>query len=277
MVSAAVIFIGKMPFKLLALDLDGTLLRSDHTPHPYALNQLLLAQEQNIKIVVASGRSIQSIRHVLGGYWEVNDCVATNGADVWTSASTPVSQTFLNDEVKGRVIDFAVLRKLHLSCYSTDGTYALHESSYLDEYRALVKGLQVGLATPDEVKAMPIFKLVFIAEPEDISMLRKELEPELLPLGADLTESAPRYLEVMPSGVNKGRGLRALCTSLGIDLSEVAAIGDYLNDTEMLQNAGLSGAVANAHLDIKNLSQVTVSSNEEGGVGEFIARYVLQR
>ena len=59
-------------------------------------------------------------------------------------------------------------------------------------------------------------------------------------------------------------------------MDQIAAIGDYRNDIEMIKIAGLSGAVSNALGEVKQLAQFTVRSNEEGGVGEFIARYVLQ-
>jgi hydroxymethylpyrimidine pyrophosphatase-like HAD family hydrolase len=124
---------------------------------------------------------------------------------------------------------------------------------------------------------MPIFKLVFILDATILPGLRAEIEPELVSLGADLTESAPRYLEILPQNVHKGSGLTHLCEHLGIAQNEVAAIGDYRNDIEMLKFAGVSGAVANALPEIKSLADYTVSSNEEGGVGEFIAQFVLQR
>jgi Cof subfamily protein (haloacid dehalogenase superfamily) len=265
-----------MPIQLLAIDLDGTLLRWDHTPHPYALEQLALASATGVRIVIASGRSIQSIRKVLSGFLEVGAAVATNGADIWASSNEHVHQDVLNPIVKRAALDYALKHNLHLSCYSTDGTYALRESEFLDEYRELVKGVPINLRTPDQVMAMPIFKLVYIADAELVPHMRLELEPELTALGADLTESAPRYLEILPKGVNKGSGLEHLCQHFGLKINQVAAIGDYRNDIEMIKLAGLSGAVSNALDDVKQLAQFTVRSNEEGGVGEFIARYVLQ-
>ena len=253
-----------------------TLLRSDHTVHPFALEQLHRADQAGVQVVIASGRSIQSIRHVLSGTWEVNAAVATNGADVWASPNLSIRQELLNEDVKAQILEYAVSNNLHLSCYSVDGTYALGESEYLDEYRELVKGLPVDLRTPEQVMAIPIFKLVFIAEPRKIQTMRGAIEPGLSQLGADLTESAPRYLEILPLHANKGSGLSHLCQHLGIDTAEVAAIGDYRNDIEMLSLAGLSGAVGNALPEIKKLANCTVSSNEDGGVGEFIAHFVLQ-
>ena len=266
-----------MSIRLIAIDLDGTLLRSDHTPHPKVVQELNRAQASGVRVVIASGRSIQSIRKVLSGTWKVDAAVATNGADVWASANEPIHRDELNDAVKRRVVEFAVAKNLHLSCYSTDGTYALHESEYLTEYRELVQGLPVEIRTPSQILEMPIFKLVFILDATILPGLRAEIEPELVSLGADLTESAPRYLEILPNNVHKGSGLTHLCEHLGIAQNEVAAIGDYRNDIEMLKWAGVSGAMANALPEIKSLADYTVSSNEEGGVGEFIAQFVLQR
>lgn len=264
-----------MSIKLIAVDLDGTLLRADHTPHPYALEQLARAEEAGVSVVIASGRSIQSIRKVLNGSFNVASAVATNGADVWSDA-TSVAQEYLDHNVKLAALQFAVSNGLHLSCYSTDGTYALRESEFLDEYRELVKGVPIELRTPEDVLEMPILKLVFIADAGIVPRLRRELEPRLETLRADLTESAPRYLEIMPLKVNKASGLKHLCRHLAIAHTDIAAIGDYRNDIEMIKLAGLSGAVGNALPEVKKLASHTVSSNEDGGVGEFIARYVLQ-
>lgn len=264
-----------MPIKLIAVDLDGTLLRADHTPHPSALEQLVRAEEAGVTVVIASGRSIQSIRKVLSGSLNVTSAVATNGADVWLDG-TSIAQEYLDHDVKQAALQFASSNGLHLSCYSTDGTFALRESEFLDEYRELVKGVPIELRTPLQVLEMPILKLVFIADAQNVPRLRTELEPRLKTRRADLTESAPRYLEIMPQDVNKGSGLTHLCRHLGIERSEIAAIGDYRNDIEMIQLAGISGAVGNALPEVKTLARHTVSSNEEGGVGEFIARYVLQ-
>jgi Cof subfamily protein (haloacid dehalogenase superfamily) len=265
-----------MRIQLLAIDLDGTLLRPDHTPHPFALEQLAIATAAGVRIVIASGRSIQSIRKVLDGFLEVDAAVATNGADVWASSTQQIHKDVLNLDVKRASLDYALQHDLHLSCYSTDGTYALSESEFLDEYRELVKGIPINLRTPDQVMAMPIFKLVYIVDAEQVPRMRLELEPRLTALGADITESAPRYLEILPKNVNKGSGLEHLCQHFGLKMDQIAAIGDYRNDIEMIKIAGLSGAVSNALDEVKQLAQFTVRSNEEGGVGEFIARYVLQ-
>lgn len=266
-----------MPIRLLAIDLDGTLLRGDHTPHPYAIEQLHNAHEAGVKVAIASGRSIQSIRRVLASYWDVEAAVATNGADIWAGPDLQIHQEVLRQVVKRAALDYCLRHDLHLSCYSTDGTYALAESEILDEYRELVQGIPVEIRTPDQVMDMPIFKLVFIADALVVPRMREELEAPLGELGADLTESAPRYLEILPQNVNKGSGLQHLCNNFGFSMKEVAAIGDYRNDVEMLSLAGTSGAVGNALPEIKKLAQNTVSTNEEGGVGEFIARFVLQR
>ncbi|MFX9019979.1 HAD hydrolase family protein, partial [Acinetobacter baumannii] len=81
--------------------------------------------------------------------------------------------------------------------------------------------------------------------------------------------------EFLAYGCSKGKALQALCGSLDVDQSEVAAIGDFLNDVEMVDWASLGGAVGNAHEAVKRVAQVVVASNDDGGVAEFIERYVL--
>lgn len=265
------------PIKLVAIDLDGTLLRGDHTPHPEVAIAIEEARSTGIEVVIASGRSIQSIDRVIAPFIPVHAAVASNGADVWSPNRANVHQSLLSHEVKQTVLEFAATRELHLSCYTPQGTVANRDSAFLTEYRTLIQGLEVPVYSYDTILNSDIFKLVFIADAGVIPELRVEIEALLSGQEVEITESAPRYLEILPRGTNKGTGLLHLCRSLEIDMGHVAAIGDYRNDLEMLQLAGLPAAVANALPEVKDLAKVVVPSNEEGGVAQFIREFVLKR
>jgi len=86
------------------------------------------------------------------------------------------------------------------------------------------------------------------------------------------TFSKANYLEILPAGVNKAKGLKVLGKALGLDLSQIATIGDAPNDLEMLRESGLAIAMGNASSEVKEAADWIVGTNDEGGVGQAIRR-----
>jgi len=132
-----------------------------------------------------------------------------------------------------------------------------------------------GLATADQVRRMSLLKLILIDNPAVIRRHRDELGALLPSDIAFLTESEPEYLEVLSPNANKGLGLKTLSESMGIRQDETAAIGDYLNDVEMVRWAGIGAAMANAVDEVKLAADIHVRSNDDGGVAQFID-YLLE-
>ena len=127
----------------------------------------------------------------------------------------------------------------------------------------------------DALVNMPLFKIVLICPEPEVQIHRQKLTFLEAQKMAQLTESGPEYLEILPNQANKGNGLAKLAQYLNLDQSEIAAIGDYRNDLEMLNWVGTAGAVKNALPEVISLAQIVVKSNEEGGVAEFIDHCIL--
>lgn len=259
-----------LSIKLIALDLDGTTLRHDLTVHPRVQDAFTQAKEQGVILTLATGRAYQSTFAIADRVGFEGSFVCINGAYAANNLREPIFQTFLDPIAVNGVFDFADLEDLHVSAYTTAGPIANRHSEWLEKYRKLVGKIPVPVQTSAELAKRDIHKLVIIAESHRIAGLRVNLTTNLGESPCQITESAPEYLEILPAGTNKGYGLAQLCVHLGIDRSEVAAIGDYKNDLEMLEWAGTSGAVKNALDEVKSLAQIVVNTNEEGGAGEFI-------
>ena len=256
--------------KLLAIDLDGTLLCNDLTFHslmPLAFNA---AKANDLLIVIATGRSIQSAYHIVKPLDHEGHYVCANGCHVVDHEGKTLYQNHLNGDVKRILIHFALSRNLHITAYTPEGPCTLSNSRFLDQYKELVQGLPVPIVSPEKIMNSEAHKIVFISEPSRIKLLRNELEFILPKDQADMTESAPEYLEILPSGTNKSTGLNQLCLHLGISKSAVAAIGDYRNDYEMLNFVGFPVAIGNALPEIKAIARHIVKPNGEGGVAELI-------
>ena len=119
-------------------------------------------------------------------------------------------------------------------------------------------------------------------EPNKILLIAGEGEPtkllfalaSSLQLSSTATFSKPNYLEIVPIGVNKAKALATLATTLGIELSQVAALGDGLNDVEMLREAGLGIAMGNAPEAVKSAADWITGTNDEEGVAQAVRRLV---
>ena len=118
---------------------------------------------------------------------------------------------------------------------------------------------------------VPPTKFLIIGESESLGILHREIHA-VFPEGS-LVESDACYLELLPPGVSKGAALYVLCEILGLDPADTVAIGDNMNDVEMIQAAGMGVAVENAHPYAKKQAAFVAPSNEECGVAAVIRRF----
>ena len=259
-----------MPIRLLAVDLDGTLLTKERVPHPQNIIAVQKAMAAGIKVVPASGRvaaSVLQFSHALG-FDEAMIC--SNGAHVQGQGGIELLHVELSPEAVQITLDYAETASVHINAYTRNELFFIGNSDWGDIYRRRVRAVVPRDASFDEVRQMQLLKIILVDQPEAIRKHRTELEKRLRTDVAALTESEPEYLEVLSPYANKGIGLKVLAESLGIDQSETAAIGDYLNDLEMVRWAGIGAAMANAEEEVKAAADIQVGSNDDAGVSEFI-------
>lgn len=264
-----------MVIKLIAMDLDGTVLREDQSIHDDLPLAFARARENNIQLAIATGRAFQSTELIAQRIGFRGPLVCSNGSHTLNENWETIGSEYLDLEVQSFVLDYAHLNGIHVSAYGVHGVGTIQDSEWLAKYKLLVRGLDIPILGLKQLRTMPLFKIVFICPAEELPTHRKALEWVLAKNRAQLTESGPEYLEILPSNANKSNGLIKLSSYLGVDRTEVAAIGDYRNDIEMLGWANYTGAVQNALPEVKTLAKIVVKSNEEGGVAEFIDRCIL--
>ncbi len=130
--------------------------------------------------------------------------------------------------------------------------------------------------TPEEMTPdLNIIKMMMIDEPALLDSVIPQL-PAALTEQYNVVKSAPFFLEVLNKKAHKGAAVKKLAEHLGIDQSEVMAIGDNENDLTMVEYAGIGVAMANATENVRNMADVITASNEEDGVAKVINEYVLQ-
>ena len=267
----------RTPIRLLALDLDGTTLGPDRLPVPRSAELIRAAAEAGVQIALASGRMESSIG-LIGEMIGVTAArVSLNGALVLDDAEHELQGARVPPKTGAAIIDYALRERVHVSMYDREGVLFAFDSEWGRRYAARVVGARPRIGNPEELKEGAYYKLLLADDAERIPEHARNILPLLNPDDVDLTESEPEYLEFMPKGTDKSTGLARVASHYGISREATAAVGDYLNDLAMLKWAGFSGAVANGHPMTRAAAHVVVGTNVEGGVAQFIERYVLQR
>lgn len=271
-----------MEYKIIACDMDETLLSSDATICQRNIDAIKKAIAKGVKFVPCTGRGFRSIEGVLKTldlYDQAGQYViGFNGASITENKG---SRSLFWDPIPFDLADQLFRRCctygqcMHI--YTRDVVYI---TNITPDEEAFLHG-RMGYV-PVETESLD-----FISGKEEVCKLivtntdydyLQRVHAELQPLLGDITVSfsSNRYIEFMHQGVNKGAGLHKLADLLGVPYEETLAIGDNINDTDMLKAAGLSVGVHNLNPIIRPYCDVvTDATNDEGAVAEAIEKYVL--
>ena len=266
--------------KLIALDLDGTLLTSEKNISERNLAALKMAQEQGIKIVLTTGRPLKAMELFLNELGVANQedeyTVTFNGGLVQRNTGEILDKTvFAYDDV-ARIFEETEKLGLPLDAICEGTVYQIqsdHESLYAKFNPALTF---IPVAFEDLSSQMTYNKCVtaFAQEPLDAAI--QQISPELFDQ-YEIFKSRELLLEWSPKNVHKAIGLSKLIKHLGINQSQVMACGDEANDLSMIEWAGLGVAMQNAVPAVKAVANViTPMTNDEEAVAWAIEEYVLK-
>ncbi len=258
--------------KLVAVDIDGTLADSSRAVSVANRNAIQDLKSQGIIVVLASGRigwSVETFQRAVGleGY----PFIGTNGCEVVSWNQTRIQESWLGQDHKKIAVTISQKEDIHMNGYAPADLYFTKNGKFAEIYKSRVSGANPVIVEPQTFLNVDLLKVLFIADPSHIDSVLDQYQGEFESGKVELTRSEPEYLEFLPSGASKGTGLQYLCQVLGINQAEVAAIGDYYNDLEMLEWAGFSGAMGNAPTDLKSKVDVVVQDNTSSGVAEFLA------
>lgn len=268
-----------MNYKLIAVDIDDTLLNRDKKISPKNLSALLEAQKEGVKVVVASGRlpyGVKPYAEKLGVLEYGGFYMGFNGGEILNSKSEVIHTTYLNSRYIAPVYDVLRTANVTTMIHKDNVIYADRKVNKYTDIEPNVIGLPLNLVDDIAVFAdWDLHKLLVAGEPEEL----KELEKKLLKIFGkelDIYLSAPWFLEVMPKGISKGIGLKKICDYSGIDINSAIACGDSFNDISMVQQAGLGVAVANAEDDLKAVADyVTQNDCDNNAIAEVVEKFIL--
>ena len=269
-----------MAYRLLVLDLDGTLTNSRKEITPHTLDTLIRAQEKGVRIVLASGRPTYGVAPVadalrladFGGY-----ILSYNGSEImdWRTKEV-LYENKLNSAVLPYLYECA--RKNRFAIVTYHDKYVITEYPE-DEYvqkEALLNVMQLQKVDNFlEAIRFPVVKCLIVGEPSRLALLEKEMAGRLAEQ-MGVYRSEPYFLELVPDGIDKARSLGILLGRLGMSREEVIACGDGFNDLSMIMYAGLGVAMENAQPELRARADYITRSNDRDGVAHVVEKFILQ-
>lgn len=258
------------PIELLAIDLDGTLLNEEREIPEENVRAVRRAKDAGMRVVIATGRVLSAVRRYTERLGLDDPIVCSNGAYVVAGDGTEIAHQCLPTSGRDALIEYGERTGAHLNLYSRESLYFLRETPWCAVYRRRAGFESTVTLDGDKARAVEATKMLLIDEPERLPSHVAALRGPIEAGQVTVVYSEPEYVEFLRPGVHKGLGVQAVARYLGVESNRVAAIGDYLNDLEMLRWAGVSGAVANAHPEVRAAAERVVPANKEAGVARFI-------
>ncbi|MCW2753644.1 MAG: HAD-superfamily hydrolase, subfamily [Marmoricola sp.] len=259
-----------VPVRLVATDLDGTLVHSDGSLTLRTRAALKAAEDAGVDVVFVTGRPLRWAEDVFAHVGGHGFAIVSNGALVWDVARSQVHLQRPIDPGTGLEVARRLRDAVPGTAYAVETSAGIAvETGFLERYPLPPGSVRGSL---EEIFAMPALKI--LARHEELAA--QEFWDTARGLVGDLVEvtwsSTTTLLEMSAYGVTKASTLELFCSERGITAAEVVAFGDMPNDLAMLAWAGTSYAMANAHPTVRAVADHIAGTNDEDGVAEVIER-----
>lgn len=289
-------------YKLVAIDLDGTLLNSNGEISKENRDAISLAIKNNVEIVACSGRITNSVKNIAIDIGADNYLISGNGAELYDIKNEKtLYENYINKNLVLKLIKFCETNSIYYSIFSENSIIVKSLN-----YNVLVYNSENLRKEPDkrtninvtsniyeyiEKGSINRFSKITICDNNEmifngiLNKLRKIKGIDVLDV-AHMSNKTVKldekeyniqyyYTEITAQNVNKWNAILKLAKILNIKNEEIMCIGDNVNDKEMLENAGKGIAMGNSAPYIKNIADKVVKSNNENGVAEAITRYCI--
>lgn len=265
-------------YKLIAIDMDGTLLKEDKTVSDITKKAIERARKKGVKVVLASGRPIEGITKYLQELNLVdkedyvlsfNGCLIQN-----TETREVISKNILKGSDLNYLYSISKELGVNIHAFSKLGCITPKISRYT-EVEGAINGIPIHIVDFNKITPKEdIYKVMMIDEPEVLDEAVKKFPGEVYDRYT-VVKSTPYFLEFLNKNSNKGEGVKSLTKYLGIKQQEVICVGDAGNDLHMIKFAGLGVAMGNAFEEIKEAADYITSTNEDDGVAQVIEKFIL--
>lgn len=263
-----------MKYKLIALDMDGTLLNSKKEITPLTAQAIARASKAGVVVTVSTGRPIQGVE-MYSKDIDMNVPVITyNGAMVVNGKTKEILyKQELERGDAGKILDFALKLGITACIWSGNQLYGTKLDWRIHEYKKL-SGVEPQLMeSKEKLLDQGITKILWYDGRDKVQNYIKMMDSETFSSVSYCT-SNPEFLEFFNRKVSKAIAMGRIGEMLGIQREEMIAVGDAANDLPMLEYAGLGVAMGNAAQDIKERVQYVTASNDDDGIAEVIRKFI---
>lgn len=269
-----------MDYKMIVLDLDGTLTNREKKISPRTRDALMEAQKRGKIVVLASGRPTQGVVPLakeleLGKYGSY--ILSFNGGLIINcSTGRAVVSALLPLSINRRVVELAEEHRVNILTYEGDSIITLKKDDQYVELEAGVNHMNVREIKNmgEYVEHLQVPKFLMVDDEGYLSTVEPKVKAAL---GRDFSvyRSEPFFLEILPKGIDKAQRLEMLLGILGISREEIIACGDGYNDLTMIKYAGLGVAMENAVFSVRKAADYITASNNEDGVALVVEKFLL--
>lgn len=267
-------------YKLIALDMDGTLLNKNHKISKENKEAIKKAREKGTKVVLASGRPIDGLEKYLKELdliTEEDYVMSFNGSLVQkVKSKEAIVKTALKGSDLLYLYELSKELNVDIHGFSKLGCITPRMNPYSD-IEGELNDIKVHLVDFDTINPKEdIIKVMMVDEPKKLDEAMRLLPEEVFEK-YNVVKSAPYFLEFMNKETSKGTALKVLADELGLKKEEIIGVGDAGNDLDMIKYAGLGVAMGNGFEEVKAVANFITKTNEEHGVAHVIEKFILNQ
>jgi Cof subfamily protein (haloacid dehalogenase superfamily) len=260
-------------FRIVALDIDGTLLTDTHRLTDATKKAVREAHARGAVIVLCTGRGPYNAVPILEQLELEGTLITHNGAVTIRHPGNELLHQFeFESHAIHPLIEYARQKHIHFDLCTA---FEMFLDRCGSEAEAMYRQFMIEPTRVEDSKLLvhPIVKLTFFGRPEQMDRVEEDWSTLHVPL--TMIRSGRRFIDIMSPKASKGEALRVLAEGWNVDRSEVLAIGNYYNDSEMLEYAGVGIAMDNSPEALKQLADEVTLSNNEDGVAAALRKYGL--
>lgn len=280
-------------YKLVALDIDGTTVKNDGTLSNRTISVIKKCESMGIPVCLSTGRNVHNTKKIAKTLSDTMPFVCIDGSVFYDQKSK--SQIFSKTISKETIKKIALLAdrfNLYIEFCSSTKYYKYVKNPILEKFNYggmpgnaiqrcndfFVKNVRyINNLERFLDKGVPLHQFLIAGEKEDLELFKAFIKDESF-ADADLRYDlwGDNYIFVVATGCNKAYGLKLLSDYFNIDIKDMIAIGDQMNDIDMIKSAGLGIAMGNAHEEIKEVASYITKTNEEDGVADAIEKFIFK-
>jgi Cof subfamily protein (haloacid dehalogenase superfamily) len=271
----------KQPYKLLVVDIDGTLMNSRGAISAEDIEAITKARRMGVTVAVSTGRAAMASKWVLEQLGLDGYHIFFDGALVSNPHTNhEIYAETINRDLIRQTIDTARKSNLHVDVYSSSRYFADREDWAVEIRRRFFRIEPTIANLNDVVRKERIIKGTLIVRTDAEKAQAIDIEKQLrgkLAFSWTMTPAYPEvdFINIVSPEVSKGTALEALCAFLKVPLSQVIAIGDGVNDVSLLKKAGLAVAMSNCVAELKTVAHTLTHDVDHSGVAEAVRKWVV--